>query len=234
MMTKLAFTLWYVWKARNEAIFKHKSPHPAQLVGRLKGAIDEFHSVQAKKQQVRALKPRDPSHIPATWQRPTDGVIKINVDGSFIKETWEAGIAGIARDSLGRVIGGFGKSSVLPSAEIAEALAVLEASLFAKEMGWQRIAVETDSDVVFSALQTGTGSVDWKLRRTMRDISSVKSNFAVFQVHLVRRSANRCADFLAQSYRQKTLPSNWVESHPASLVRLLEADFSGCTFSVGD
>ncbi|KAK9031996.1 hypothetical protein V6N11_056281 [Hibiscus sabdariffa] len=68
-----------------------------------------------------------------TWSPPPSGTIAISVDGAFI-QAQGAGIGVVARDSAGRVLGGFAQHSVAPgSSALAEAAAVLAGLRFAGE-----------------------------------------------------------------------------------------------------
>lgn len=60
------------------------------------------------------------------WQTPGHGLVKINCEGAWDKASNEAGTGVIVRDEEGHMIRGTGQSTMTSSAEVAEAMAVLE------------------------------------------------------------------------------------------------------------
>ncbi|KAA8534047.1 hypothetical protein F0562_031564 [Nyssa sinensis] len=64
------------------------------------------------------------------WKAPVEGLYKLNVDGSWSRE-----MGAIISDWNGAVVGGFGKKMDVCTS--AEALAVLDGLIFAKEIGIQ-------------------------------------------------------------------------------------------------
>lgn len=58
------------------------------------------------------------------WKPPASGLVKVNVDGSFLGTTGSGGIRGVFRDSEGRVLLMFGKAMWADSAIHAKILAL--------------------------------------------------------------------------------------------------------------
>ncbi|KAL3755597.1 hypothetical protein ACJRO7_002621 [Eucalyptus globulus] len=94
-----ATTLWLIWKARNMLIFNGKRKTQEQIVNEalLSHQLYEKWNPRTK---IKRSNPR-------TWQPPTTGSLKINVDCSWLAEKLEGSIAGICRGEAGVCIGGF-------------------------------------------------------------------------------------------------------------------------------
>lgn len=87
----------------------------------------------------------DPHPEPQIWTPPTHGVIKINVDGSYLQETGEAAIACICRDSRGILVDGFARTVRVSSVIQAEAQAVLQTLKFFEGREEKQMELESDN-----------------------------------------------------------------------------------------
>lgn len=52
MMTKIAFTMWHLWKARNKAMFRDGQPHMPNVIMGLKRALEEFLWIRRDQEQL--------------------------------------------------------------------------------------------------------------------------------------------------------------------------------------
>lgn len=53
------WTLWYVWKSRNEFLFNHRSVHPSEDARRVKEANDEWVQCVRMSESRRVERHRD-------------------------------------------------------------------------------------------------------------------------------------------------------------------------------
>jgi ribonuclease HI len=102
---------------------------------RMKGDLSELKKMPMSK---------DKNEIPG-WSPPPPGWTKINIDGSFLPETGDAGVSVIARDSRGRIL--FSAWSVLrrcAGVVEAEAQACIEGLRLATRLTPGMIILESD------------------------------------------------------------------------------------------
>lgn len=101
LLSRIFFTGWYVWKARNEFIFNNLPISPPAIASRITQAwIGDQH------QHSGDISPIVECLTPALlgeqeWHPPPAGEFKINCDGSFSTNQNIASAAAILRDSEG-------------------------------------------------------------------------------------------------------------------------------------
>lgn len=122
----VAGILWLVWKARNSYVFQRGKPNPGTIVD---DALALHKSFAIQSHAARSLTKKG-CDVPYAWMPPGKGLLKLNVDGSWVDSSSEASIAGICRDAHGVSIAGYVKKIRADSAELAETLALREALLF--------------------------------------------------------------------------------------------------------
>lgn len=93
MVVLLYVTLWFIWIERNEVVFSSAKPNPLGILHRAKAytveVMETFTNVpDGPSARVPSAK------IVSLWRLPREGVLKINSDASFLKQT-------------GRVFGGY-------------------------------------------------------------------------------------------------------------------------------
>jgi ribonuclease HI len=138
------------------------------------------------------------------------------------------GVGVVIRDATGRVLAA--RTKVTPhitEPASAEALAVWEAVVLAREVGGSRILLEGDSSVIVSAL----GAREPSLRvygQILNDTKSMFSHFLSVEVHHVRRSANQVAHVLAKYGISQLLNNTWIDECPIIIHNAVVADYD-CT-----
>ena len=147
--------LWKIWNVRNSVNDGDHPPVPAVVVSSAFQYFADFISYLCRPHAV-------PAPTPDRWIQPPVDFLKINIDGSFCRETQSGGWGFCIRDCHGDVYGaGMGQLSHVADAFQAETIACIKAIEFAAEVGMGRIIVETDSTMLMSALQ----STDFDLAR---------------------------------------------------------------------
>lgn len=85
---------------------------------------------------------------------PPHGILKLNFDGSFIKEEHKRGFGGVIRDSLGQVLCNLSGPADCDDANRAEVYAMLIGCHELRKLEATNAMVEGDS---FSPIQCGLG-----------------------------------------------------------------------------
>ncbi|KAF8650478.1 hypothetical protein HU200_063843 [Digitaria exilis] len=138
------------------------------------------------------------------WMAPPAGWCKINVDGSFVESTGDAGVGVVARDSAGKVV--FTAWRVLfrcASAAEAEARACVEGFRLASQWKPDRVIIESDCARITQAIQHG--ELEWK-------------------ISLVRRDCNSVANDLAQLARRTVHSAVWLGQAPACVMDIINSE----------
>ncbi|XP_026380111.1 uncharacterized protein LOC113274904 [Papaver somniferum] len=125
-------------------------------------------------------------------------VEKINFDASFINSSLPSGIELTLRNSTGFCDGVRCIPLKTVDVEQADALGAIEAVLWAKERGFQRIHLEGDCVNVVRAIQGHPTSVKWTTNNIIRDILYLLSDFEYWECSYAHRDANSLADSLAK------------------------------------
>ena len=147
---------------------------------------------------VALVQNSSPQRSRPKWEPPPSSLLKINFDGAVFKETEEARLGVVVRDSHGQVLASLAEKIKLPSSsEEVEALAAVRAITLAIDLNLPYSIVKGDSEVVISALR----SKEESLSSFGHLISSIKhylvSCNCVSLFH-IRRSGNSVAHFLAK------------------------------------
>ncbi|KAE8811226.1 hypothetical protein D1007_11975 [Hordeum vulgare] len=146
----IATTVWYVWWERRS--FTH-GEHVAE-------SPRSAHAISALVKNFVTARRRRPGVVRHGWQRPPDGIYKLNVDASFSEDSETGSTGAVLRSNKGVFI--VGSCSDIPFAEdasSAEARALRDGLLLASEVGVQQIIVESDCQEVIDTMLLDVNSL---------------------------------------------------------------------------
>ena len=89
---------------------------------------------------------------------------------------------------------------------------------------WEKVEFETDSEIVYKALASCKANYNWKLTPLIKDIHALLSQVPEKKIHLIRRNANRVADWVAAQAIKGMCGKGWLRLPPSSLVFVLNND----------
>ena len=162
-------------------------------------------------QQLRPIHIKIP-HIARSvrWRPPSTSLLKVNFDGAYFAEDNKAGLGIIIRNDVGLAMT---QQIPLPaSVEMVEVLAARRALWFAMELGFDRLVVEGDSEVIINSIKEGNMSHS-AFGHILQDITSLCSLFSFVSFQHIKRQGNGVAHKLAR--RAITNPLDvWMESIP--------------------
>ncbi|CAM8931852.1 unnamed protein product [Rhodiola kirilowii] len=192
-------TLWYIWYARNQAKHGGNFLAPTAAISRVRALAGDYYRLN-RDTPINHLSSSD-----FEWKPPPSGVIKVNCDASWDKETNIGSVGVIARDHDGVVIGvrALNRIECLRSVD-CEGISIQEGFKLCNELGVRNLILESDCAEVVMGLNC----------RNMDSCThSVWYNFCLseldhndhWNVFLVRREANDKADAIARHARLK----NW-------------------------
>ncbi|XP_059637413.1 uncharacterized protein LOC132279448 [Cornus florida] len=125
-----SFCLWVVWKARNK-VFDDADWSPEEDLNMVVELYWEFTNSQQKCMYILQTSQKNLSND--IWSCPPDGVVKCNVDATFVKSSLLGGGNVVFQDLSGAVL----QAVVLKPFLTSWALSA-EASCFRSAVGWAR------------------------------------------------------------------------------------------------
>ena len=133
------------------------------------------------------------------WMTPSDGILKVNIDGSSRENPRPTGIGGIGRDSSRRVVFICSVNKGMQTVNGMEGLAILYALQRAYALGWRKVICESDSQVLVNLLlERKCSDVSWELSLIVQQILQVSSMMDSVSYTHIPREWNRPADSLAK------------------------------------
>ena len=211
-----AVTTWSIWNQRNRVRMHQPSCSAHLLAATAKERLAEFLSVQ----------PAAPLPIPKTrvqWQPPPQGMVKINFDGAASKDQI-SGIGVVLRNERGLVLASLSQNipQVCKPLDI-ETLASSRALKFAADLGFNKVVLEGDCEVLMKALKGGDQFLS-TAGLLMDDIRYDANLFYQLHYSHVRREGNIVAHSLAIYALEITDFIAWMEDVPPPLFSVVRDD----------
>ncbi|KAL6138797.1 hypothetical protein ACLB2K_064076 [Fragaria x ananassa] len=129
----------------------------------------------------------------------------------------------IIRDANGRPISAASNRIGRASVPIAEAVALRDSLLKAKEKSFTNVEVEGDSKLVIDAVN-GRFEPHWRLIKLVEDIRTLATSFDSITFRHVLREANFVADAIANLGHACNSPMYWNDRIPSEVSRALLFD----------
>ncbi|GAU49779.1 hypothetical protein TSUD_141690 [Trifolium subterraneum] len=148
------------------------------------------------------------------WKPSKPLFISINTDG------------GIVRGDQGEWIGGYAKGVGSCSAFKAELWGVLEGLRYVRSLGFNKIELNIDSEVVVRVIKTGRSRNVAGSALTDQILKMMTLDWEV-EVHHTYREANKCADAMANYGCSIGFDTQYFNSCPVFITELFEADSLG-------
>lgn len=197
-----------MWLVRNAARDTSVFEQTHELVDRVFRLIHEWIDIHAPKGTAPAV------HHVVHWTPPEESWLKINVDGSLMKNGSSGGGGVVVRDHQGTFKAGachaFANVAV---AEHAELLACRRGVQLATEIGATKFILETDNQAVARVLNSGEMDRS-RFGSLIQEIKEMLSGVAETRVVWARRDANKVAHILAKGCRFR-LCKTWFHVFPS-------------------
>jgi len=189
----LACVMWYIWKQRNEFIWRNEVMTSVAVRDRCLNLLTSWKNVQESRNRAGVHQHRIDNTV---WRKPDEGHFKCNVDFVF---NW-VGIEICIRNDHGRLVKAITSWSapVLDVSE-GEALSLLYAIRWAKEQNFNKVIFELDSKRVVDSFHSTRNDV-FDLGAIIRECRNTFSSFFTnSRVEFIRRQANEVAHRLARA-----------------------------------
>jgi ribonuclease HI len=212
---KIITVMYNIWTSRNNITHGEMGYNPAKSM--------EFISETLSLLEMPKKTPTKEARRASQWSRPTQGFVKINLDGAIQEEESRAATGAVARDNVS-FRGAMTKvyDGVLDALTV-ETLALRDACAYAIQKGFDRVVLSTDCQVLLK---------HWEERNRQRsmigpildEISEMKSAFSSFHFMYEGREANQVAHCCAKFAAINGEPNTWDAEPPPWLVHSLRAD----------
>ncbi|KAK9010639.1 hypothetical protein V6N11_043517 [Hibiscus sabdariffa] len=209
-MVLFVVSIWGIWTYRNNKIHNQMSQSVMDLVRFIKSYIGELTSIADN----------DASLCPASrmhWIPPLGDTIKVNFDACFSSRYRTSFSGVVARNNGGYIMAaGTIPHLFVPSPEVAEAYACIDALMLARDAGFNSVIIEGDALTVINKANCREADRS-VLRSLMKQIHSMRAFFASLTFSHVVRTCNAVAHLLAREGRDFPGPRFWVEEAPPSV-----------------
>jgi ribonuclease HI len=208
--------MYSIWSSRNNLTHGESGFSPAK-------------TMEMVKETLRTLElPRDKG-VPKSarpeckWQRPPDGVVKINSDGDVNVNDNLAATGVVAREGV-VFRGATGKTYRGVSDPLTvESLAFRDDVVYARSRGFTNVVFEVDSEDLVRLWQNRANDLS-VVKQVLDEISELSLLFTKFSLVHARREANQAAHSCAKYISLHDGSFSWDAEPPAFLVHSLGAD----------
>jgi hypothetical protein len=166
MLELMAITAHTLWIRRNSVIFGGKVLSPSCLLKCAKDTLFEFQEACSSPLTNLGVVSALPTNLGAGtsvryhWTNPSEGWIKLNWDAAIDSNSNSIGLGLVGRDSTGKVWAMMCNFlAYLTDPALAEAFAARQGAILARDMGFQKVVLEGDSQVIVQALNSESGCV---------------------------------------------------------------------------
>ena len=213
-------TAWSLWNNRNKVCHGEQGKRPEIIVREAAAYLKE---VQEVKQPIkRPLIPAKPLCIP-----PNRGCFKVNTYGAIFEDLGCCGIEVVIRNERGQLMGAMSKKIELPLDVLeAEAKALEEGRLLARDLGLKEIILESDSELVVKAL-SDQRLLHISIQKVIEGIKEGLNCFLAGTITHTRRSGNSPAHILARHAKLLNHSIIWVEDTPPIIADHIQNDVTG-------
>jgi ribonuclease HI len=158
------------------------------------------------------------------WEKPGVGIVKINVDGSFVPGNDQASIGVVARNTYGEVIfSAARKLDYCSSAEEAELEAIKEGLVLAEIWVPGLVICETDCSEAVKVINEPSRNLS-SLCHLINDIKEKRTSDQVISISFVKREGNGVAHSLATQARINNSVGFWLNCIPVASKLLVWED----------
>ena len=215
-----SFVVWNLRKNRNQMVFKRQPHNPKLAKDNMDYATEFFHcAISTKHIQPRVT-------IQVHWDKPEQGWMKLNTDGSSLGNPGLAGGGGVVRDWIGRWIVGFTRKIGITTGLLAELWAIRDGLMLCIERNFSKVEVELDAKAVVDML-IDLQYDNMSISSILEDCKLLVSQIPQTKIKHCYREANRCADRLARKGAELNESLAIFDNPPLDILNVVEADIKG-------
>jgi hypothetical protein len=209
--------LWKAWCWRNNSIFEEQPCQIHEVVRKTQALHDEFITFCQPTGSNTSM-----ARILVHWKPPPEGLIKLNVDGSFLEDGFRLGAGGVLRGHEGNWIAGFTHFGNGGDALLAELRAIQLGIATCYDLGYTHFICESDCLEAIDLILNVTNASLHVYASVLLEISDALHHGTINLVHIPREQ-NICADFMAKKGAHSASSAHW-DRPPDGLESLLLRD----------
>lgn len=160
------------------------------------------------------------------WKKPEVGVVKINVDASFLADNFSGSCGVIARNDQGQFLGA--TTQLIPhvsTIEEAEMIAIRCGLNLATNLGCTKLVIESDSTSALEAISDPYAYMGTAVP-IIAECSLMSMEFAHISFYHCSREANSVADALAKHCISMRKSEVWETNIPDFILHLFVNDLA--------
>ncbi|KAJ1389468.1 Ribonuclease H domain [Sesbania bispinosa] len=219
--TELAFSLWNIWKARNNVVFKDDHVNIERVISRNKEEFSEYIYANSPTSQANPTsnlaRERNTS-----WRPPRPGVYKLNVDAAFNQGSGLGATTVIVRNADGHLLTTTSSRISVHSPLEAEAHALRGALQLARNLQCHHILCESDSLTLIEVIREDKEL--WSIANYLKDIQALRREFLSYGFLWTHRSANEAAHLLAAHSLHSSAPQAVLWNLPPDVLAAVARD----------
>lgn len=223
--TIFAVTIWWIWKWRNERIFRNVQREVSQKLAWIYQQTASIINAFAKASKPRVH--REQTRVSnLKWERPPRGWVKVNTDANVDQNSKHAWCGGVMRDENGVWLRGVECNIGWASVNEAELWGVIDGLELPWKSGRRKVIIEVDSERIAKSLTAANKAYMGKNNLSHKCKSLIKRDWDI-KVSRIFREQNKVADGLAKHARACARGSRILDIPPREVVRLLWRDRVG-------
>ena len=177
--SNVAFTCWFIWKARCQFVFNQVCVNPSNVVFAISNDVGCFFaacSIVSSAAVVRPVSTGSPVPSPR-WCPPPPPSVKINVEASWHKDSKSGFVGVVVRDAEATFLAAVRYPLLAPSALATEALALLRGCDLGASMGFSDVILESDSHEAVTCLSNSLENGSWEVFPTLARVKTRGDSF---------------------------------------------------------
>ncbi|CAL1377016.1 unnamed protein product [Linum trigynum] len=152
---RFGFTLWFLWRSRNDYIFSAIEEEPNKLTQKILAWETIAHDGRAAEQAIALGRSGLRRDVAVGWRPAPTGWITVNSDGSLLRPLESTAAGGALRDGQGRLLGSYSMNLGKCSTTRAELWGAIQGLQMTWDLGHRKVELQLDSM---------TAERDWELQ----------------------------------------------------------------------
>ncbi|GLU23845.1 hypothetical protein SLE2022_398210 [Rubroshorea leprosula] len=217
----LCVLCWQIWNSRNNALWNGRMPNPQIIIEQSLRFMDGYSRAIALRGRGTSTSQKRETR----WSPPSEGHVKINVDGAVSSHKRIYGMGAVVRNNSGEVVVAMAcKGQGAVGVEIAEACCMCKALQWACEFSFDRVMMESDCASLVTALNSGIAAINSGLGTVISDCKLLMAFILDCRVQHIRQEGNSVAHELARRALHAKDDEFWIVEFPPFIAHIVTGE----------